>query len=137
MPSILLSTLHKLSHLTLIKPYDINVVLLTLQMVTLKLRTKVKYHIANQFWASQVAQWLKKKKSTCQCRRCKLDPCTRKIPWRRKWQPTPVFLPGKSRGQRSLVGPQSMGLQRVRHYLANDHAHMQPINSRIRMKTWI
>ena len=61
MPSILLSTLHKLSHLTLIKPYDINVVLLTLQMVTLKLRTKVKYHIANQFWASQVARWFKKK----------------------------------------------------------------------------
>ena len=28
----------------------------------------------------------------------------RKIPWRRKWQPTPVFLPGKSNGQRSLAG---------------------------------
>ena len=28
----------------------------------------------------------------------------RKIPWRREWQPTPVFLPGESRGQRSLVG---------------------------------
>ena len=27
-----------------------------------------------------------------------------KIPWRRKWQPTPVFLPGKSHGQRGLVG---------------------------------
>ena len=27
-----------------------------------------------------------------------------KIPWRRKWQPTPVFLPGESQGQRSLVG---------------------------------
>jgi len=27
-----------------------------------------------------------------------------KMPWRRKWQPTPVFLPGKSHGQRSLVG---------------------------------
>ena len=27
-----------------------------------------------------------------------------KIPWRRKWQPTPVFLPGKSHGQRSLAG---------------------------------
>ena len=26
------------------------------------------------------------------------------IPWRRKWQPTPVFLPGKSHGQRSVVG---------------------------------
>ena len=27
-----------------------------------------------------------------------------KIPWRRNWQPTPVFLPGESHGQRSLVG---------------------------------
>ena len=32
------------------------------------------------------------------------DPCVRNIPWRRKWQPTLVFLPGKSHGQRSLVG---------------------------------
>ena len=31
------------------------------------------------------------------------DPWVRKIPWRREWQPTPVFLPGKSHGQRSLV----------------------------------
>ena len=31
------------------------------------------------------------------------DPWVRKIPWRRKWQLTPVFLPGKSHGQRSLV----------------------------------
>ena len=34
----------------------------------------------------------------------KFDPLVRKIPWRRKWQPTPVFLPGKSHRQRSLVG---------------------------------
>ena len=39
-----------------------------------------------------------------QCRRCRFDPWVRKIPWRRKWQPTPVFLPGKSHGQRSLAG---------------------------------
>ena len=32
------------------------------------------------------------------------DPWVRKIPWRRKGQPTPVFLPGESHGQRSLVG---------------------------------
>ena len=32
------------------------------------------------------------------------DPWVRKIPWKRKWQPTPVFLPGKSHGQWSLVG---------------------------------
>ena len=32
------------------------------------------------------------------------DLWVRKIPWRRAWQPTPVFLPGESHGQRSLVG---------------------------------
>ena len=36
--------------------------------------------------------------------RCRFDPQVRKIPWRRAWQPTPVFLPGESHGQRSLVG---------------------------------
>ena len=44
---------------------------------------------------------------TCQGRRCKrqgLDPWVEKISWRRKWQPTPVFLPGESCGQRSLEG---------------------------------
>ena len=43
----------------------------------------------------------------CQCRRCKrhrFDPWVGKIPWRRKWQPTPVFLPRESHGQRSLEG---------------------------------
>ena len=33
-----------------------------------------------------------------------LDPWVRKIPWRRKWQPTPVLLPGKFHGRKSLVG---------------------------------
>ena len=33
-----------------------------------------------------------------------LHPCVKKIPWKRKWQPTPVFLPGEFHGQRSLVG---------------------------------
>ena len=38
------------------------------------------------------------------CRRPGFDPWVGKIPWRRAWQPTPVFLPGESHGQRSLVG---------------------------------
>ena len=49
-------------------------------------------------------------KSVCQqCGRPGFDPWVRKIPWRRQWQPTPVFLPGKFHGRRSLVGysPQS------------------------------
>ena len=40
-----------------------------------------------------------------------------KIPWGRKWQPPPVFLPGKSHGQRSLVGYNPWGHRRVRHDL--------------------
>ena len=50
--------------------------------------------------ASQVAQWLK---STCQCRRRRIDPSVGKILWRRKWQHTLVVLPEKSHKQRSLV----------------------------------
>ena len=42
------------------------------------------------------------KESTCQCRRHGFDPWVGKIPWRRKWQLTAVFLPGESHGQRSL-----------------------------------
>ena len=44
------------------------------------------------------------KESTCNARRSWSDPRVRKIPWRREWQPTPVFLPGESHGERSLVG---------------------------------
>ena len=47
------------------------------------------------------------KEPACQCRRHKrlrFNPWVRKIPWRRAWQSTPVFLPGESHGQRSLVG---------------------------------
>ena len=42
------------------------------------------------------------KESACQCRRPGFDPWVRKIPWRREWLPTPVFLPRESHGQRSL-----------------------------------
>ena len=50
--------------------------------------------------------WHGGKESTGQFRRCKrrgFNPWVRKIPWRRKWQPTPVFLPGKSHGQRKAT----------------------------------
>ena len=44
-----------------------------------------------------------------QCRRPRFDPWVGKIPWRRAWQPTPVFLPGESHGQRSLAGYSPLG----------------------------
>ena len=40
----------------------------------------------------------------CQRRKCGLDPWVRKMPWKRKWQPPPVFLPEECHGQRSAVG---------------------------------
>ena len=43
------------------------------------------------------------KEPTCQCRRCGFNPWLGKIPWRRAWQITPVFLPGDSHRQRSLA----------------------------------
>ena len=52
------------------------------------------------------------------CRRCQrrgFDPWVGKIPWRRKWQPTPVFLPGRSHSQGNLAGYRPWGHKRIRH----------------------
>ena len=62
---------------------------------------------------------------TCQCKRhktCRLDPWVRKIPWRRWWHPTPVFLPGESNGQRSLAGYNPWG-HKESDTTKNTHTH--------------
>ena len=62
--------------------------------------------------------WLSGKESICQCRscrRCGFDPWVGKIPWRRKWQPTLVFLPGKSLWTEEPGRLQPIVSQRVRH----------------------
>ena len=54
-----------------------------------------------------LSRWLSGKESACRCRRPKrqgFNPWVGKILWSRKWQPAPVFLPGKFHGQKSLVG---------------------------------
>ena len=53
------------------------------------------------------------KKIWLQCRRCRFDPWFGKISWRRKWQPTLVFLPGKAHRQRRLAGCSPWGGKRV------------------------
>ena len=59
--------------------------------------------------------------NTSRPRRSGFNPWVGKIPWRRKWQLTPVFLPEKSYGQKSLVGYSLWGL-RVRHdWMTNTH----------------
>ena len=62
---------------------------------------------------SAASWWLSGKVATCQCRRHEFDPWVRKIPWRMEWHPTPVFLPGKSHGQKSLAGYSPWKSQRV------------------------
>ena len=49
------------------------------------------------------------KESACQCKRLGFDQRIKKIPWRRKWQLTPVSLPGKFHGQRNLDGYSQWG----------------------------
>ena len=48
--------------------------------------------------------WLSWQRICLQCRTPEFDPWIGKMPWRREWLPTPVFLPGESHGQRTLAG---------------------------------
>ena len=66
----------------------------------------------------RLSWWLRWCRNHLPCRRLGFNSWVRKIPWRRAWQPTPVFLPGKFQGQRSYI--QSMGPQRVKHDWATD-----------------
>ena len=65
------------------------------------------------------------KESTCQCRRCNrcwFNPWVGKIPWSRKWHPTPIFLPGESHEQRSLEGYRPWGCKALD---PTERAHMR------------
>ena len=69
---------------------------------------------------------------SCQCRRPRdagSVPRVGKIPWRRKWQSTPVFLPRKFRGQRSLVGHTVHGVAKSQTRLSDlaDYCHVTPL----------
>ena len=68
--------------------------------------TKIQTPLSD-FDSLRLPRWLSGKEFTCQCRRHRrqgFDPSVGKIPWRRKWQPTSVFLPGESHGWKSLAG---------------------------------
>ena len=77
-----------------------------------------------------------------QCERPRLNPWVRKISWRRKWQPTLVFLPGKSHGWRSLVGStwgckESDMTERLHfHFLFTVLAHGGVVNITLKSSTW-
>ena len=72
-------------------------------------------------------KWLSGKEYICQCRRRRFEPWVSKISWRREWQPTTVFLPGKSHGQRSLAGYSPQGHKRDRYDLATKPQQQQKL----------
>ena len=59
-----------------------------------------------------------------QCRRPGIDPWVGKIPWRREWQPTLVFLPGEFHGQRSLMGYSPWSHKELNTTEQLTHTHM-------------
>ena len=81
----------------------------TQHVFTLKFSVLLSYTLLQGFpW------WFRWWRICLQCGRSGSDHCVGKIPWRRAWQPTPVFLPRESHGQRSQVGYSPWGC-RVRH----------------------
>ena len=80
-------------------------------------------------------RWLRGKEPACQYRRPKrleFDPWVGKIPWRRNCQPTPVFLPRKFHGQRSLMGYSPRGHKEsdtTEHTRARTHTHTHTVPS--------
>ena len=75
--------------------------------------------------------YLNGKESVCHCGRCRFHPWVRKIPWRRKWQPTPGFLSGEFHGQRSLVGYSPWRHRDRHHWVTNTFTHFSPF-----IETW-
>ena len=72
---------------------------------------------------SRLPRWLSGKESACNVGGAAdtvFNPLVGKIPWRRKWQFTPTFLPGKSLLTEELGGLQSKGSQRFGHDLLNN-----------------
>ena len=61
----------------------------------------------------------------------RFNPWVGKVPWRREWQPTPVFLPGKSHGQRSLAGCRPLGRKEsdTTERLTHTHTHIDNFDS--------
>ena len=70
-------------------------------------------------------------------KRCRLGPWVGKIPWRRKWQPTPIFLPGKSHGHENPGGLQSVGSQRIRRDSVTEYTLNEGGGKGQRPKNWV
>ena len=69
-------------------------------------------------------------KSSWQCRGCRFNPLVRRIPWSRKWQPAPLFLPGEVHGQRSCSIAYSPGRSQSWTWLRTEQHHPMPLEKK-------
>ena len=94
---------------------------LKLQRVFLKIKNSLLY---TRIWASQVALVVKNPPGNAEdMRSLGLIPGSGRSPWRRTWQPTPVFLPGESHAQRSLVGTVHKGCKELDTTEVTEHVY--------------
>ena len=87
---------------------------------------KSKMHLNICNLPNMLPRWLSGKESACKCRRQGFNPWVRSIPWRRKWQSTPVFLPGKSHRTKNLVGYTPWGHKKKSDKTEELHTHNLP-----------
>ena len=81
---------------------------------------------------SKLPRWRGGKEPACQCRRDRFNPWVRKIPWRREWEPTPIFLPGKCNGEMRLVGYTPWGHKGVRHDFSSVQFSLSVVSDSLR-----
>ena len=74
-------------------------------------------------WFQGLPWWFSDKEPAYRWRRLEFDPWVRKIPWRRKWQPTLLFLPRESHGKRSLVDYGPWGHKELDTTEVTEHPH--------------
>ena len=92
----------------------------------------ISYVVMDRWW---LPWWLTSKESTCNagatCRRRGFHPWVMKIPWRRKWQPAPVFLPGEFYGRRSLSGGYNLWGQKELDTIERPGSHARKKSSAV------
>ena len=96
----------------------------------------IKFRMA--YWFYGLPRWCSVERSTYQYRRCKkhrFEPWVSKIPWGRKWQPTPLFLSEKFQGQRSLVDYSSRG-HKGDWMNEHSHTHIDSIIAPVEKQLW-
>ena len=99
------------------------------------------YPYAMWYWFDGASRCHSRKEPAYQCRRCQrhgFDPRVRKIPWSRKWQHTPIFLPEKCHGQRRVTVPWWATIHEVtkNQTRLSVHTHSHTYINQVHLYSW-